>query len=65
TAPAPPVTPTRNLPGLRAADPAGVGPETRGVVVAGLAFVRPYRSQRHLSSGLRGPPFRTLWARSL
>ena len=37
--------------GLRAADPAGVGTETRGGVVAGLAFVRPYRSQRHVPDG--------------
>jgi hypothetical protein len=36
------------MPGVRAADPAGVGPETRGSVVAGLAIVRPYRPPRHV-----------------
>ena len=40
----------RDNAGLRAAGRSGVGPETRGGVVAGLAFVRPYRSQRHLSA---------------
>ncbi len=46
----------RDNAGLRAADPAGVGPETRSGVVAGLAFVRPYRSKRQVSypSWLRG-----------